>query len=130
MANIGYMQVVRHCNQYCRFCSNPETEFMLDLETAKRQIDDFKSCGYFGVILTGGEPSLSPHIPAITEYAVANGLHVRMITNGSKIADFAVLKRFVDAGLRHFHVSIHSCSAKIEDFLTGIKGSHAKAIEA
>ena len=29
MANIGYMQVVRHCNQYCRFCSNPATGWML-----------------------------------------------------------------------------------------------------
>ena len=86
MANIGYIQVVRHCNQYCRFCSNPETEYMLDVETAQKQIDDFVKRGYFGIILTGGEPSLSPHVPAITRYAIQKGLHVRMITNGSKIA--------------------------------------------
>jgi len=59
MANIGYMQIVRHCNQYCRFCSNPSSGYMLDLDTAKREIDDFANRGYFGVILTGGEPSLS-----------------------------------------------------------------------
>ena len=41
MANIGYLQLVRHCNQYCRFCSNPATGWMLDLDTAKRAVDDF-----------------------------------------------------------------------------------------
>ena len=41
MANLGYMQIVRHCNQYCRFCSNPSSGWILDLETAQRQIDDF-----------------------------------------------------------------------------------------
>lgn len=130
MANIGYMQLVRHCNQYCRFCSNPETPYVLDLETARREIDDFAERGYFGVILTGGEPSLSPIVPEVTRYAVGRGLHVRMITNGSKVADLDTARRFVDAGLRHYHVSIHSCRAEVEDFLTGVKGSHALAMRA
>jgi MoaA/NifB/PqqE/SkfB family radical SAM enzyme len=130
MANIGYMQVVRHCNQYCRFCSNPETGYILDLETAKREVDDFAARGYFGIILTGGEPSLSPIIPDITRYAVEKGLHVRMITNGSKIADKDVARRFVESGLRHYHISIHSCREDVEDFLTGVKGSFALAMRA
>jgi MoaA/NifB/PqqE/SkfB family radical SAM enzyme len=130
MANIGYMQVVRHCNQYCRFCSNPATGWMLDLDTAKREIDDFVERGYFGIFLTGGEPSLSELIPDITRYAVARGLHVRMITNGSRIAQPGVAESYVDAGLRHFHVSIHSCREEMEDFLTGVKGSFALAMRA
>jgi MoaA/NifB/PqqE/SkfB family radical SAM enzyme len=130
MANIGYMQVVRHCNQYCRFCSNPETGYVLDLETAKREIDDFAARGYFGIILTGGEPSLSPIIPEITIYARQQNLHVRMITNGSKIADKAVAQKFVEAGLGHYHISIHSCREEVEDFLTGVKGSFGLAMKA
>lgn len=130
MANIGYMQLVRHCNQYCRFCSNPETPYVLDLETARREVDDFAARGYFGVILTGGEPSLSPIVPEITRYAVERGLHVRMITNGSKIADAETARRFVEAGLRHYHVSIHSCREEVEDLLTGVKGSFSLAMGA
>lgn len=130
MANIGYMQVVRHCNQYCRFCSNPETGYVLDLETARKEVDDFAARGYFGVILTGGEPSLSPIIPDITRYAIERGLHVRMITNGSKIADPDVARRFVEAGLLHYHISIHSCREEVEDLLTGVKGSFALAMRA
>ncbi len=130
MANIGYIQVVRHCNQYCRFCSNPETEYMLDVETAKKQIDDFVKRGYFGIILTGGEPSLSPHVPEITRYAIQKGLHVRMITNGSKIAEMPIARSFAEAGLHHYHVSIHSSRPQVENFLTGVKNSFEKALLA
>ncbi len=130
MANLGYMQVVRGCNQYCRFCSNPATGYMLDLETARRQIDDFVARGYFGVILTGGEPSLSDLIPDITRYAVERGLHVRMITNGSRVARPEIAAAYYEAGLRHFHVSIHTCRPELEDFLTGVKGSFELAMRA
>jgi MoaA/NifB/PqqE/SkfB family radical SAM enzyme len=130
MANIGYMQVVRHCNQYCRFCSNPASGWVLDLAAAKREIDDFVRRGYFGIILTGGEPSLSEIIPEISRYAVERGLHVRMITNGSQLARQGLAERYCEAGLRHFHVSIHSCREELEDFLTGVKGSFAKAMAA
>jgi MoaA/NifB/PqqE/SkfB family radical SAM enzyme len=130
MANLGYMQVVRYCNQYCRFCSNPASGWVLDLETAQRQIDDFVARQYFGIILTGGEPSLSDLIPQITRYAVARGLHVRMITNGSRLARPGLAEEYYEAGLRHFHVSIHSCRAELEDLLTGVKGSFALAITA
>lgn len=130
MANIGYLQVVRGCNQYCRFCSNPASGYMLDLDTALRAVDDFAERGYFGIILTGGEPSLSELVPDITRHAVARGLHVRMITNGSRLAKPGVAEAYHAAGLRHFHVSIHSCDEELEDFLTGVKGSHALAMQA
>ena len=130
MANIGYLQVVRGCNQYCRFCSNPASGYMLDLETALRAVDDFAERGYFGIILTGGAPSLSDLVPEITRHAVARGLHVRMITNGSKLAKPELAEAYHEAGLRHYHVSIHSCDEALEDFLTGVKGSHARAMQA
>jgi MoaA/NifB/PqqE/SkfB family radical SAM enzyme len=130
MANIGYMQIVRYCNQYCRFCSNPSSGYMLDLPTAKKEIDDFAARKYFGVILTGGEPSLSPLIPEISQYAVSRGLHVRMITNGSQLAKPGLAQSYVDSGCRHFHVSIHSCRPELEDFLTGVQGSFAMAMDA
>ncbi|MBL8942618.1 MAG: radical SAM protein [Myxococcales bacterium] len=130
MANLGYMQLVRGCNQYCRFCSNPASGYMLDLPTAQRQVDDFVARGYFGVILTGGEPSLSPIVPEVARYAADRGLHVRMITNGSQLAKDGLAERYRDAGLSCFHVSIHTARAELEDFLTGVKGSFALAMRA
>lgn len=124
------MQVVRGCNQYCRFCSNPATGYMLDLPTAMRQVDDFAERGYYGVILTGGEPSLSDIIPEISAYATKQGLHVRMITNGSRLAQEGTAQTYVDSGLRHFHVSIHTARRDLEDFLTGVRGSFDLAMLA
>src|SRR5206468_10877808 len=95
-----------------------------------REIDDFVARGYFGIILTGGEPSISPIVPEVTQYAIEHGLHVRMITNGSKIADPSLAHAFVNAGLKHYHVSIHSCREDVEDFLTGVKGSFSLAMRA
>jgi MoaA/NifB/PqqE/SkfB family radical SAM enzyme len=36
-------------------------------------VDDFVRRGYFGVILTGGEPTLHPELPAIARYAAQRG---------------------------------------------------------
>ncbi len=130
MANLGYMQLVRHCNQYCRICSNPETPYVLDLDTAVREIDDFVARGYDGVILTGGEPSLSDIVVDVVRHALARGLSVRMITNGSRIADEAVARSYVEAGLRHFHVSMYSSRAEVHDHITSVKGSWDLACRA
>ena len=40
MANIGYIQVVRHCNHFCGFCSNPTTPYVHTFETMKVLVDD------------------------------------------------------------------------------------------
>ena len=130
MANIGYIQMVRHCNQNCGFCSNPETPFFHDLDQVRTIVDDFRARDYFGVIMTGGEPTLSPVLPDAIRLAREGGLHVRMITNGQKLADWDYCKSLWDAGLQHVHVSIHSHKHKLEDFLTGTPGSLAWAEKA
>jgi MoaA/NifB/PqqE/SkfB family radical SAM enzyme len=123
MANLGYIQMVRHCNQNCGFCSNPETPFFHNMEQIEQIVGDFVSRDYYGVIMTGGEPTLSPILPEAIAYARKHGLHVRMITNGQKLADWDYCKSLADAGLQHVHVSIHSHKHKLEDFLTGTPGS-------
>ena len=54
MANIGYIQVVRHCNHFCGFCSNPTTAYVHTFESMALLVDDLVARGYFGVVLTGG----------------------------------------------------------------------------
>ncbi|MBK9030448.1 MAG: radical SAM protein [Myxococcales bacterium] len=119
MANLGYIQVVRHCNHFCGFCSNPATPFVHDLATMRPLVDDFVRRGYYGVILTGGEPTLHPELPAIAGYARAAGLHVRIITNGTRLADPAYARALADAGVQLAHVSIYSVRPEIEARLRG-----------
>ncbi len=130
MANLGYIQVVRHCNQFCGFCSNPTSPYSHDFSSMKILVDDFVERGYFGVILTGGEPTLHPELPRIAEYARAQGLHVRMITNGHRLAEPDFARAMAEAGLQLVHVSIYSVRPDVEARLRGVEGSLDRAFAA
>ncbi|MCA9604959.1 MAG: radical SAM protein [Myxococcales bacterium] len=130
MANIGYIQVVRHCNHFCGFCSNPSTAYTHTFETMARLVDDLVERGYFGVVLTGGEPTLHPELPRIVAHARERGLHVRMITNGWRLAEEGFARELAQAGLELVHVSIYSVHAAVEERIRGVAGTLDRAHEA
>lgn len=123
MANLGYVQVVRTCNQRCRFCSNPDKEVSATLDELKGHVDDLVSRGYDGIILTGGEPTQCPELPELIQYSVGKGIAVRMITNGQNAADTEYVNRLHAAGLRHVHVSVHSNHPQLQGWLAGKEDS-------
>ena len=119
MANLGYLQVVRHCNHVCGFCSNPTTPYTHDFDSMRVLVDDFVARDYFGIILTGGEPTLHPELPRIARYASEQGLHVRLITNGSRLAQLDFAQALAEAGVKLVHVSIYSTRPDVEAELRG-----------
>ncbi|HJL18611.1 MAG TPA: radical SAM protein [Sandaracinaceae bacterium LLY-WYZ-13_1] len=127
MANIGYIQVVRHCNHFCGFCSNPSTAYHHTFESMALLVDDLVARGYFGVVLTGGEPTLHPELPRIARYARDQGLHVRMITNGWRLADEDFARAMAEAGLELVHVSIYSVRPEVEARIRGVDGTLERA---
>jgi MoaA/NifB/PqqE/SkfB family radical SAM enzyme len=130
LANIGYIQVVRHCNHFCGFCSNPATPWEHTFETMKELVDDLVGRGYFGVVMTGGEPTLHTDLPRIVRYARDAGLHVRMITNGWRLGDRDYARALAEAGLSLVHVSIYSVRPEVERQLRGIAGTVERAMAA
>jgi MoaA/NifB/PqqE/SkfB family radical SAM enzyme len=130
LANIGYIQVVRHCNHFCGFCSNPTTPYTHTFESMQVLVDDLVKRGYFGVILTGGEPTLHPELPRIAQYASSQGLHVRMITNGWRLADPEFAQQMAEAGLKLVHVSVYSKKPEVEAKLRGLPDTLEKAYRA
>jgi len=123
MANLGYLQLTRNCLQHCRFCSNPPTGVDLTEASMRSLIDELVDLGYDGVILTGGEPTLSPLLFPALDYAKKRGLFNRMITNGQRLEDFDFFKECVDHGLEHIHVSLHSYREEVHDFITAYKNA-------
>lgn len=128
MAILGYVQVTRACNQSCRFCSNPPSGHEIDLVEARRRVEDLAERHYDGVILTGGEPTLVPWLPALVSHATHLGLATRIITNGQRLANGELLDDLRAAGLRHLHVSVYSHDPDIHDGLTRNPGSHDRAM--
>ncbi len=130
MANLGYIQLARRCNQNCVFCSNPSNGRILDLEQAKEFVDDFVERGYHGIILTGGEPTLFEPIVELVSYANEHGMPSRIITNGQKTARYDYLRALAEAGLIHLHLSVHSVHEKVHDYLTQTPGSFRKQLKS
>ncbi|MFH0788472.1 MAG: radical SAM protein [Pseudomonadota bacterium] len=118
MANLAYIQVTRQCNQECRFCSNPPTQKKRSLDFFKNLIDFYSRKKYDGVIFSGGEPTLYPHLPELIHYAHKKNFPARIITNGQKTADPAYLASLKKAGLRHIGLSLYSDDASIQAYLT------------
>ena len=129
MANLGYIQVTRLCNQKCRICSNPEREATLSIGDAKGMVDDFVARGYDGIILTGGEPTMVPYLPDLIAYAKAKGIHARLITNGQRLADLGLMREYAASGLDHLHVSLLSPDPAVQDFLTCTEGSLGRGLK-
>lgn len=130
VANLGYIQVARQCDQYCRFCSNPANDEQLTYEQAALFIDDLVKRGYDGVIFTGGEPTINPELPRMIEYARSRGMARRMITDGQNAARRDYLASLVDAGLELMHVSLHSMRPEVQANLTQNHLSHPRIMAA
>lgn len=130
MANLGYIQITRICNQECLFCSNPSTGKIIGVDEAKKTVDDYVKMGYAGLIWTGGEPTLYPHLAELIRYAKNKGIHSRLITNGQKISDFKYFKKLADAGLDHVNISLFSHRPKVQALLTKKKDSFKNIIAA
>lgn len=119
MANLGYIQITRSCNQKCRFCSNPDTGESITLSQAKHYINDYAKRGYIGVFLTGGEPTLHPQLTDMIAYASSKNILPRLITNGQLLSEKKVLSALIDSGLRHIMLSVYSCEDRIQAKLSG-----------
>jgi MoaA/NifB/PqqE/SkfB family radical SAM enzyme len=119
MAEQGYMQLTRECNQNCRFCSNPTNENRLEMQQGVELIDNFVNKGYAGIIFTGGEPTLSPILPDFIAHAVRRGIPNRIITNGQKICEQEYFEELYCAGLRNVNISIYSVRNDVQSFLSG-----------
>jgi MoaA/NifB/PqqE/SkfB family radical SAM enzyme len=130
MANLGYIQIIRECNQKCRFCSNPPTGYLLTFEQGIEMIDKYIEMNYDGVILTGGEPTISDFLPGLVKYCAERNFNHRILTNGQRLSDMDYLEELLDSGLRHIGISIYSCRNDVAAYLTGKSDSLEKVIEA
>jgi len=118
MANLGYIQVTRDCNQHCRFCSNPPIDVKQTFDRVCMETKDLADRGYDGVIFTGGEPTLVPFLADAIHFCKGLGIAARIITNGQRLSDLGYLELLVDAGLDHVHVSLHSSRSKVQAWIT------------
>lgn len=130
MANIGYIQVNRYCNNQCHFCSNPSNGSNISFEKWIELINDFVKRDYKWIIFTWWEPTLSPNLAKWIDYSNNKWMYNRIISNWMQCSNFEYTKKLKDAWLELIHFSVYSCYEKIHDFLTDTPWSWKKLMKA
>jgi MoaA/NifB/PqqE/SkfB family radical SAM enzyme len=97
------------------------------LPEIRAKIQQAKRGGLDHVVLVGyGEPSLSPHTPAVLDFAHELGMATSMITNGA--TGLSRFRGFFAQGLDHLHISSHGLSGTL-DAIVGSPGAFARQAE-
>ncbi|HYD50573.1 MAG TPA: radical SAM protein [Terriglobales bacterium] len=123
-----------HCNSACTFCIVQEGMNNYRGVPFERfqQItaENLRSNKYDRVIFTGGEVTLEKSLFRFIEHARSSGAfrHIRLQTNGRKLADPAFTAQLVEAGVDEFFVSLHGDTAVLHDAITQRPGSFDELI--
>jgi len=103
----------------------------MKIEQVKTEIENRRNDGIESIGFIGGEPTLHPKLAEMIALARDKGFkRIALCTNGSRLADPALLDRFIEAGVTRVAFSIHSHRASIEDGITQRKGSFDEKIRA
>lgn len=122
--------VIYRCNQWCGFCNLSDMDVKLPPEKVRAAIERARARGSEEIILTGGEPTLSPHILEYVGHAKELGFkQITMQSNAIRIARSDLASKLRQAGLTKAQVSLHGPDAAISDRLTQAPGTHAKTVE-
>jgi len=119
------------CNNACPHCYNEPGRFdmpSLALTDWYRVLDKLAGIGVPHIILTGGEPTLHPDLPAIIRYADSLGLIVGMNTNGRMLSHAPTMAALVEAGLNHVQITLETYQADVHDAMVGARGAFAQTV--
>lgn len=120
--NPVYVQyyITARCNLSCKQCNI----IYANADTREASLDEIatiaRNLGKIGVgivLLTGGEPFIRKDLPDIIKLFSAQGIHVRIQTNG--LASQEQLKAAVENGARDISISLDSLNPRKQDFLNG-----------
>src|SRR5262249_28696518 len=131
--NLGrsLIRINGHCNMSCAFCFIDRTVPDFETEGLKRSIEAMAKQNLDHIVLSGGEPTLHPDLPALVAHARALGFRtIEMQSNGVKAADMAYARTLADAGLNKVTVSLHSIDPDHSDKITRLPQAFGKTIKA
>jgi MoaA/NifB/PqqE/SkfB family radical SAM enzyme len=124
------------CTACCPTCAlrldlyeQRKREQSLSLAQWTDAIEDARRLGCTDLHISGGEPSLYPHLVKLIETATRLGMTTNVNTNGSPVSP-ELAHSLADAGLDSITVSMYSCRADLHDWARQEAGLFGQAIEA
>jgi len=119
-----------HCARSCRYCNVERNQSVhtLEVEEWLELADQAISVGVQSVLLSGGDPLLSPACLPLIERLSRGGIHPALATKVQIRAEQA--QALAAAGLRRIQVSIDSHIPEVSDYLLQSSGSVRQLIES
>jgi MoaA/NifB/PqqE/SkfB family radical SAM enzyme len=122
------LYVTKLCNASCKFCyyrfeGIRKHTPLGDIKKKLKKIKEDYSVEYIDI--TGGEPTIHPHIVHIVKAACNTGIKPTVITNAQKTD---IISRLIDNGLEDLLVSVHGFKNG-HDEVVGISGAYKKVIK-
>lgn len=121
----GVLYVGFPCNMKCKFCyySYHESREWHSLDECKRDALLFREkFGNRYVDITGGEPTIYPHIFELLDYCNSIGLKPTIITNVQALASEDCVKQLSDLGINDFLCSVHALGNTYNDLVQSRHG--------
>lgn len=110
------------CSNNCAHCYNePGRKAMVSLGRRgwKQVLQRLADISVPHIIFTGGEPTLSEHLPALIRHAERLGQVTGINTNGRRLADAAYVGRLAKAGLDHAQITLASRRPELHNETVG-----------
>ncbi len=128
---IAQISLVSECNLKCIYCyatDRPKTVNRLTRDDHFRLIDDVHAISSNAeIVLTGGEPLLSPYVIELAEHAKSIGHQVHLLTNGILINEENA--ETISKTFNLIKISLDGSTPTIHEFHRG-NGSFVKTIKA
>lgn len=134
----GVIWLGQTCNLRCQFCyfvdrvksaDHPEHPFM-SLEKAKKICKTLVDVyGNNAVDIQGGEPTIYKDIFELIRYCNGIGLKPTLITNALVLDDIDMCRKFKDAGILDFLISVHGLGDTYNE-LVGKNNAHIRQMKA
>jgi pyruvate-formate lyase-activating enzyme len=121
------------CNQHCIFCSlSPQAlQVQDDPEAVHTHLIRARTHGARFLMFAGRECTLERELPGYVRFAKDLGFEeVRLVTNGTLLADRDRVEELKAAGIDHILVSLHGDTAARADAITGVVGDFARTCAA
>lgn len=98
MIDVVDWMLIGRCNLECPFCYGPDPTAgnELDWPAVEKLARFVTSRGVQGVVIAGGEPTLSPHVVSLSSLLKSLGLWVAIQTNGTRLSVLRQLASLVD----------------------------------
>jgi len=120
------------CNNHCLFCVQGDKrlhEKARPMEQIEADLAEGRERGALELVVTGGEPTLQPHLLEVIALARRLGYQrVQVQTNGRRFHYEVFCDAAIAAGATEFSPSLHGSTAEIHDALTEAPGSFRQTV--